>query len=252
MWLHTINPSIKMLTTLFMIVVLAFFLDPFLYLFFWFGLILITFTLARISWKTWALLTAPFLFMAIGYVWTAMLFPNKALMANETMLWQWGWLSLTEESLARSAALGLRVILFSALSLLFVLTTKPTVMMLSLMQQLKLPSRLVYGIMAGYQFLPLIKEEFHIMQRAQQIRGVGRPRTWKERLSQWKSFVIPLLASAIRKAERTAIAMESKGFTGEPRTHWYRTIQVKRRDALFVGLMVGLFALSYAVSNLIV
>lgn len=248
MWLHTINPSVKLLTVLTAVFVLAFFLDPILYLIFWFGLILMTFTLSRTSWKVWSLLTAPFVFMAIGYVWTAMLFPNESLMAQETLIFEWGWLRLTEESLMRSAGLGMRVITFSALSLLFVLTTKPTLFMLSLMQQLRIPTRLAYGIMAGYQFLPLIKEEFLIMQRAQQIRGVGRPRTIKERVIQWKSFIIPLLASAIRKAERTAIAMESKGFTGEPRTHWYRKISIGQRDFVFVGMIAALFLISFTCS----
>ncbi|TDL33041.1 thiamine permease [Jeotgalibacillus sp. S-D1] len=249
MWLHTINPSVKLLTVLASVFVLALFLDPVLYLIFWVGLILMTFTLSQTSWKVWSLLTAPFVFMAVGYVWTAMLFPNESLMAQETLIFEWGWLRLTEESLLRSAGLGMRVITFSALSLLFVLTTKPTYFMLSLMQQLKLPTRLAYGIMAGYQFLPLIKEEFQIMQRAQQIRGVGRPRTIKERVIQWKSFIIPLLASAIRKAERTAIAMESKGFTGEPRTHWYRKISVGQRDFVFIGIIGALFLLSYIGSS---
>ncbi|PPA69747.1 energy-coupling factor transporter transmembrane component T family protein [Jeotgalibacillus proteolyticus] len=248
MWLHTINPSVKMITILLTIIVLALFLDPVLYLVFWLGIITITFTLSKVSFKIWALLTAPFVFMAIGYVWTAMLFPNEALLADEQMLFEWGWLRLTEESLARSAGLGMRVIVFSALSLLFVLTTKPVLFMLSLMQQLKVPTRLAYGVMAGYQFLPLIKEEFQIMQRAQQIRGVGRPRTLKERVRQWKSFIIPLLASAIRKAERTAIAMESKGFTGEARTHWYTEIPLRKRDGLFVCLLAGLFFTAYAAS----
>ncbi|MDG5472785.1 energy-coupling factor transporter transmembrane component T [Jeotgalibacillus sp. ET6] len=250
MWLHTINPSIKLLAILTTIIVLALFLDPVLYLVFWIGLIIITFSLSTISKKTWALLTAPFLFMAIGYVWTAMLFPYEALLENEQVLFEWGWLILTEESLMRSAGLGMRVIVFSALSLLFVLTTKPAVFMLSLMQQLKMPARLAYGIMAGYQFLPLISEEFQIMQRAQQIRGVGRPQTVKERVSQWKSFVIPLLASAIRKAERTAVAMESRGFTGEPRTHWYREIPLRKRDAVFAALLAGLFIVSFTVSSI--
>jgi len=249
MWLHTINPSIKLLTVLTSVVVLALFLDPVLYLIFWGGLILITFTLSNVSLKLWALLTAPFAFMAIGYIWTAAVFPNQSMIDQETMIFQWSWIQLTQESLERSAGLGMRVITFSALSLLFVLTTKPTAFMLSLMQQLKVPTRLAYGIMAGYQFLPLIKEEFQIMQRAQQVRGVGIPRTWKERIIQWKSFIIPLLASAIRKAERTAIAMESKGFTGEPRISWYREISVQGRDVGFVGLMFGLFLVSYFLSS---
>ncbi|KIL52785.1 energy-coupling factor transporter transmembrane component T family protein [Jeotgalibacillus campisalis] len=251
MWLHSINPSVKLLTILMTIIVLALFLDPVLYFVFWIGLMIITFFLSAISWKTWALLTAPFLFMAIGYVWTAMLFPNEELLKGEHMLFEWGWLILTEESLMRSAGLGMRVIVFSALSLLFVLTTKPVLFMLSLMQQLKLPTRLAYGIMAGYQFLPLIKDEFQIMQRAQQIRGVGRPQTLKERVSHWKSFVIPLLASAIRKAERTAVAMESRGFTGEPRSHWYREIPLQKRDAVFVAMIGVLFIVSFTVSSIL-
>ncbi|WP_442852713.1 CbiQ family ECF transporter T component [Bacillus sp. J33] len=35
------------------------------------------------------------------------------------------------------------------------------------------------------------------------------------KISELKRYAVPLLAGAIRKAERTAMAMESKGFTGK-------------------------------------
>ncbi|WP_423220214.1 CbiQ family ECF transporter T component [Cytobacillus praedii] len=52
-------------------------------------------------------------------------------------------------------------------------------------------------------------------------------------------YAIPLLANAIRKAERVAPAMESKGFTGETdRTH-YHEMTNDRHDWIFVSVFLS-------------
>lgn len=143
-------------------------------------------------------------------------------------------------------SLSLRVLCFSTLSLLFIFTTEPTKFILSLMQQCKLPPKLAYGILAGFRFLPTFKDELFIIRSAHQIRGVSRAKTIKDHFAQMRRYAIPLLASAIRKAERTAIAMESKGFTGNKNRSFYKTMVVSKTDWVFVLLMVvAFFCFSY-------
>ena len=41
---------------------------------------------------------------------------------------------------------------------------------MSLMQQLKLSPKLAYSLLVGYQFLPVLKEEFIQIRQVQQLR----------------------------------------------------------------------------------
>lgn len=175
-----------------------------------------------------------------------MLFPR--LHEGDRNIWEWGFIVLSAEGFQRGLSLGLRVLSFAILSIMFTLTTKPTEFLLSLMQQCKLPPKLAYGIMAGYRFLPLIKEEFETIQMAHKVRGVAQAKTFGDKIRQLKRYVIPLLAGAIRKAERTALAMESKGFTGAKNRIFYREIIVTRSDWQFFVIMIGAVLMSVFVS----
>ncbi|KGM45668.1 energy-coupling factor transporter transmembrane component T [Neobacillus niacini] len=246
MSLHEVNPSIKAFTIVISILILSAFFDPITPILIILWTVTLTFVFGRVSLKKWLLLLAPFLFIAVIYVWSTLLFPR--LQEGDHVIWQWGFLTMTAEGFRRGVSLGLRVLSFATLSIMFTLTTKPTDFLLSLMQQCKLPPKLAYGIMAGYRFLPLIKEEFQILQNAHRVRGVARARTISEKMQQLKRYVIPLLAGAIRKAERTALAMESKGFTGEKNRIFYREIKLSYIDWLFFILMISAVVLSVCIS----
>ncbi|MFB4163199.1 energy-coupling factor transporter transmembrane protein EcfT [Alteribacillus sp. JSM 102045] len=92
--------------------------------------------------------------------------------------------------------------------------------------------------MAAYRFLPAFQQELQQIRTAHKIRGLGEERKW----GNFKRYFIPLMASTIRKAERTAIAMESKGFDGSRDRQFYRQITWNRRDACFAALFVFVLA----------
>lgn len=246
MLLHEINPSIKALTVVVCVLILSVFFDPVTPLLTLAVTAAATFIFGRVSFKKWLLLFSPFLFIAFIYLWSATLFSKSG--EGETVIWAWGIFILTEEGFQRAISLGLRVLSFTSLSLLFILTTKPAEFLLSLMQQCRLSPKLAYGIMAGYRFLPLMKEEFEIIRSAHRIRGVDKARTIPEKMAQLKRYAIPLLAGAIRKAERTAMAMESKGFTGDKNRQFYHKITISWKDWAFFALMVGAVLLSAFIS----
>ncbi|CAM3949034.1 energy-coupling factor transporter transmembrane component T family protein [Alkalicoccus chagannorensis] len=243
-----INPAVKALTVLIPGFLLSFSFDvltPLLFLLFLQVYVLFFSGIAR---KRWLLLFPPFLIAAAGFAWMAMLYTSSNF-AGGDVLFSVFHLDVTSGSLVVGISLALRSLCFVSLSLLFVLTTDPTRLMLSLMQQAKLPPKITYGILAGYRFVPLFRHEFRILRQAQRVRGVTRVRGWKGRLLQVKRCAVPLLANAIRRAERTANAMESKGFTGSgERTHFH-PMRVTGRDWRFFGLINGMllvvFGLSY-------
>lgn len=245
--LATINPTMKAITVFITGVLLAFLYDPitpFIYLIF---TILVTFLFGNISIKRWFMLFTPFVFLSLGFAWMTMLYSSSSYAGGEVFLAFW-WFEITAENIMVGISLALRSLCFTALSFMFILTTDSTKFMLSLMQQLKLPPKLTFGILAGYRFLPTFKYELEILRKAHRIRGVSQSKGIKGKITQVRRYLLPLLANAIRKAERVAIAMESKGFTGSPdRTH-YHELTVSKRDWLFLATFLLVFIASVLIT----
>jgi len=238
--LKSINPSIKAITVFVTGVLLAFLYDPITPLIYLIFIIVVTFTLGNISIKRWLLLFTPFVFLAIGFAWMTMLYSGDKFSGGKIVFSLWIF-EVSKDSMMVAISLALRSLCFTALSFMFVLTTDSTKFMLSLMQQLSLPPKLTYGILAGYRFLPTFKHELEILRQAHRIRGLGQAKGIKNRLVQLRRYLIPLMANAIRKAERVAIAMESKGFTGTTdRTHYYK-LTVNKRDWIFLSVFLLVF-----------
>lgn len=246
MHLHHLNPSMKALTIIISIILLALIFDPITPIIFSLIIISLTFVFGRISWKKYILYYSPFFILAFAMLWTTIAFSNIPGNPNEVI--HLLGMSFPRETLLVALALAVRVISVASLSLLFIFTTDVVSFVISLIQQFRLPPKIAYGVLAGYRFLPMMKDELFLIRNAHQIRGVNQNNGLKERFSQYKGYVIPLLASAIRKAERTAIAMESKGFTGSKDRSYYRHYFIKKQDWLFlIFIMFGL-ALSTFIS----
>ncbi|WP_280771852.1 energy-coupling factor transporter transmembrane component T family protein [Salipaludibacillus daqingensis] len=240
--ISSVNPALKMVAILIPGVLLSFSFDIFTPLIYLIFVVAFTFMFSKISIKKWLLLFSPFVFLAIGFAWMTVLYTSDSF-AGGRVLFEFWWFEVTTGGVMVGISLALRSLCFVALSLMFILTTDSTKFMLSLMQQFKLPPKLTYGILAGYRFLPTFKHEFEVLRQAHRIRGIGRAKGLKGRIHQFRRYAIPLMANAIRKAERVAIAMESKGFTGETdRTH-YHQMSIGRKDWAFFTSIVGAFCL---------
>ncbi|MFC0525054.1 energy-coupling factor transporter transmembrane component T family protein [Pontibacillus salicampi] len=239
--LHQINPSLKAITVVLTVCLLAFVFDPFTPLLYCIFTILLTILFGKVAWSRYALFFLPFFIISLGMLWTTIAFADEPTNKNDVVALLW-W-NVPREDVMVALSLSLRMLAFASLSLMFVFTTNMVHFILSLMQQCKLPPKLAYGILAGYRFLPMMKEELAQIRAAHRVRGVNRATNIKESLQQYKRFAIPLLAGAIRKAERTAIAMESKGFTGDKKRTWYRRFTLDWRDWAFLAFMITIFFL---------
>ncbi|WP_284140813.1 MULTISPECIES: energy-coupling factor transporter transmembrane component T [unclassified Virgibacillus] len=246
MFLHQLNPSVKALTIVVTIILLALVFDPITpaLLFVW--TITLTFIGGQIHWKRYVLYLLPFSILSFGMLWTT-LFVGAPSQNLENVIHLFG-LSFSYEALLTALALALRVLSVAALSLLFIFTTDMVDFILSLNQQMRLSPKIAYGVLAGFRFLPMMKEEWQLLHAAHRIRG-ARGNGYNERWKHYKRFAIPLLASAIRKAERTAIAMESKGFTGDRNRTYYRQFNVKKQDGFFFLCMLITFLIACLISN---
>lgn len=238
--LHSVNPTMKTFAVFIPGLLLAIIFDPFTPFIYLIFTIVMTFTFSKIPFKRWALLFFPFVILSLSFAWMTMLYSSETFSGGYIVFSFWKF-EVTSESMNVALSLALRSLCFAALSFMFVLTTDSTKFMLSLMQQLKLPPKLTYGILAGYRFLPTFRHEFEVLRQAHRIRGVAKATGIKGRLNALRRYLIPLLANAIRKSERVANAMESKGFTGShDRTHYYK-MTVTKTDWLFLLAFVLFF-----------
>lgn len=239
--LHDMNPSVKFIVITISMLSIAFFFNPWTPFLFWLGIILMQLAMSRINWKLWWLFMVPFSIGALGYLWTTVVFGADT---GGTIIWTFAGFNVTDEQWARAMSLAFRVMAFSTLSLLFAFTTDPVRFILSLMQQLKLSPKLAYSVMVGYQFLPVMKDEFIQIQQAQHLRGAKAEKYSWQRLIAMRRVLIPMLAGAVRKAERSAFAMEARGFTGEPRSTFYFPVQTGRIDWLMSGIFLIILLVS--------
>lgn len=240
--LHDMNPSVKFITVTFVMLGLAFFFNPWTPLLLFFSIIILQLVFSRINWKLWSLFMLPFALGAFGYLWTTIVFSAET---GGTVIWSVFGFDVTDAQWALALSLSFRVLAFSSLSLLFALTTDPVRFVMSLMQQLKLSPKLAYGVLVGYQFLPVLKDEFFQIQQAHRLRGAATEKFWWQRLLGIRRVIIPMLAGAVRKAERAAFAMEARGFTGKPRTEFYQPISLTGKD---FSLALAIVALAVASS----
>lgn len=239
-FLHRRNPSLKLSSMMVPMLAVAMAFDPWTPLAFLLGGLAAQRLLGRVPLRS---MIRPLLFFfvlgALGFVGSNALFYAPAPGRAITVLWESGPLRVTAEGLRVGVSLTIRMMAIVTFSIIFVSTTDPTDFVLSLIQNLRFPFRLGYGILVAYRFLPLWQTELNIIRDAHHIRGVGERTTLRGRWDQLRRYAVPLLASAIRKSERVAIAMDSKAFGALPGRTYYRRQSVTWADwALLAGTAI--------------
>lgn len=126
--------------------------------------------------------------------------------------------------------LASRIYAFAGLGLVFSASTVLTDFIYSLQQQFCLPNKFAYGILAAFHMLPMIPYEVKNIKNSFYSRGL-RPLMFSPQL------LLPLLVKSIRWSENLAFAMESKGFGDDPRTQ-SREFSLRWYDWSYSGLWI--------------
>lgn len=230
------NPTVK-LTVLFLVsVVLMFVFDPItpavLYLI---GLLAVVAS-ARIPTRTLLLAHIPFIGFAVG-----LLIVNSLSRPGDVVLEVIG-LHVTVQGLTVGASLALRTMVIGILSIAFVLSTDGVSLMTSLHQHARLSARLTYAILAGYRMLQEMPHEWRMIRQAHAVRAPlhanGQPSGGLRVLGP---AAFSLLVVSLRKGERMAESLESRGLGLQPRTTW-RPVPLERADWLFAGGVLTVLA----------
>lgn len=235
--LHQMNPVLKLASIGISMILLTFSFDPFVPVTLLVILLILSFWMGNVPLSAMLKGLLPFVLLAFGFFMMQVLFPRST---DDPVFIHLGPLLISQQAFLRGCALAFRVLAYAAYALLFVATTDPTELLLSLMQQTRLSPKYGYSMLAAYRFFPLYQSEFATLKEAHLVRGGRERKGLKGKGEELYRYAIPLLAQAIRKAERVAIAMEARGFTGERGRHYYRKITVNPVDWV---LAVVLFSL---------
>lgn len=159
-------------------------------------------------------LAVPFALFGFGFLSTSLLFHTESDFALHVA----GESLFATPAFSAGLTLLLRAIACGMISVFFALTTDPNVAVRAMMISWKLPARIGYSLFAAMQLVPDLAAEAQQMRIARAMRS-GRPPRRIPGPVELFSLVIPLLAFAIRRAGRAAIAMEARGLAPDgPRT----------------------------------
>ena len=157
----------------------------------------------------------------------------------------WTWYAGAVES-GFSTALRLAAIL--VLALIGGMTTTGPDLVRALVQQLRVPYRIGYTALAAFRFVPRFGYELDVIRQAHRVRGAHGGRGPFAAIARWVGYMVPLLAGAIRHAERVALAMDARAFGAYPERTERHLVPFRTRDAVFVaGFWVVTVALFWSV-----
>ncbi len=235
-YLYRLNPLAKLAAVLPAIMVLAFTRDlatPAAFLALAYALLLTgaRFT-ARLALLLGVVLPTATLALGLGFaLWT-----DPARVDHTVALWRIGDWTLYGGALAVGMATALRLAALVALSLAAGLTTTGPDLVRALGQQLRMPYRIGATALAAFRFVPRFGRELELIRAAHRVRGVHRGGVLTAP-ARWAGYIVPLLAGAIRHAERVALAMDARAFGAYPTRTERHPVPWRARDTVFVALL---------------
>lgn len=233
-WLHRANPAWKALL-LFLTMAGLFFTRDLAFIVvmacLYGGLL---FTSSGFALRKLLLACLPFVFTFLSSALTLALFGR-----GERVLWQWGIVKISEESIRSGLIIGTKSLAIGMISLVLLLTTRPVLLFYALMQQFRFPAKYAYGFLAALRLVPVVIEEWQTRTHALKVRGVSFSKGPKGAYERLKLYSVPLFAQSIRRAQRMAVAMEAKQFRMDRRRTYYYETSCSGIDACLAAFACG-------------
>ncbi|KJL45108.1 MULTISPECIES: energy-coupling factor transporter transmembrane component T [Microbacterium] len=177
-------------------------------------------------------LALPLSALVIGFgfaLWT-----DASRVDQSVVVWQIGGWTMYGGALEVGFATGLRLAAIVGLTLIAGLSTTGPDLVRASVQQLRVPYRIGYTALAAFRFVPRFGHELDVIRQAHRVRGAHGGRGPFAAIARWFGYVVPLMAGAIRHAERVALAMDARAFGAHPdRTERY-LVPWRVRDTVFV------------------
>lgn len=238
-FLYRLNPLAKLLAPVPAMILLIFVRDaatPLAFLLLTYAVLLVgvSFT-RRLALVLLVGLPVGALAIGIGFsLWT-----DPAHVDQSVVVWQLGSWTLYGGALVVGLSTGLRIAAIVALALIAGLSTTGPDLVRSAVQQLRVPYRIGYTALAAFRFVPRFGYELGVIRQAHRVRGSHGGRGPFAAVARWSGYIVPLLASAIRHAERVALAMDARAFGAHPDRTERHLVPFRIRDVVFIVIFVA-------------
>ncbi|MDR0886030.1 MAG: energy-coupling factor transporter transmembrane protein EcfT [Clostridiales Family XIII bacterium] len=151
-----------------------------------------------------------------------------------------GKFNLYVQPLQLAAVLSLRLLII-VLSALILLEGDARDYLLALVQ-MKVPYEIAFMVIVGLHFLPILREETINIYCCMQLRGKDFKKiSLIEKLKAYISICLPILVSALRRADEMSISMETRGFRAKPSRTNMRRLTMHRYDVILTILYPVVF-----------
>jgi energy-coupling factor transport system permease protein len=178
--------------------------------------------------------------MPIILIMGTLLFVVNLFTTPSTGFFEIAGLTIGQQAFERGLEYFLRITIMVLASFIFIWTTDIRELMTGFVR-LGMPYRFAFAIFLALRFLPIVQQEVDAVKAAHAIRGraVGSPIRHRFRL--WQRYMFTVIVNGLRKAENTALAIESRGFGAYPDRTYVKTFRWTR-----LGLFLLLFFIVFA------
>jgi energy-coupling factor transporter transmembrane protein EcfT len=232
--MRTWNPACKFIGLLSVTLVLAWWHNPVINLVV-FAVCLCLMFLSKVPLKGLFIGFLPILLFALG-----MFFTGYRFSASDAMPINADTMVFYNSRFWNGMTLASRVLAYAAVGYLFALTTDRIYMIRSFQRQFHLPQVFAYGLLAAWGIFPEMLQEYKRTKAAFRARGI-------QVFAISPALLKPLLVKSVRWSEQLAVAMESKGFSGQqPRTE-YDPVHVRPLDLCGVAVCCIVFPIALVI-----
>jgi energy-coupling factor transport system permease protein len=171
---------------------------------------------------------------------------NLFVTPGENILFQLGFLRITQEGAVIATQMIMRLVLLILGSSILTLTTSPIRLtdgiesLLRPLKVIKVPSHDIAMMMTiALAFIPILSDELEKIMKAQKARGAEFDTGGiTKRAKSLVPILVPLFVSAFKRADELATAMEARCYRGDINRTKMKEMKMTRTDLAAMGVMV--------------
>lgn len=179
--------------------------------------------------------------MPIILVMGTLLFVVNLITTPSASFTQVAGVTMGREAFERGLEFFLRITIMVLASFIFIWTTDIRDLMTGLVR-IGMPYRFAFAIFLALRFLPIIQQEVDAVKAAHAIRGRAVRSPIRHRVRLWQRYMFTVIVNGLRKAENTALAIESRGFGAYPDRTYVKSFRWTRMGGLLILIFLAFAA----------
>ncbi len=232
---HNLDPRVKIILT-FVFIISLFLIDSFFAYLYVLAFLTVAILTSKVPVKFVLRGLKPiFMIIAITFIINLLMTPGK-------IIFQAGFIKITEEGLKQAGFMAIRLTLLIMGTSMLTLTTSPIILtdgiesLLNPFKRLGVPAHELAMMMTiALRFIPTLMEETEKIMKAQKSRGADfESGNIINRAKNLVPLLVPLFISAFRRADELAMAMEARCYRGGDNRTRMRQLKIGAGDYVAV------------------